>query len=121
MPIRFKVDEDLPHDVAVLLREAGHDAATVTQEGLTGTSDHALWQRTQQENRCLLTADKGFANARSFPPGTHAGIVLCRMPRESRAGYLELIRSLLAGFDMDSVTGAIVVATPEAIRVHRGE
>ena len=121
MPIRFKVDEDLPRDVAVLLREAGHDAATVVEQGLTGTSDDALWASVLQENRCLVTADKGFANARSHPPGSHAGIVLCRLPRESRTAYLDLTRLLLTTFDMESVAGGIVVVSPDAIRLHRRE
>jgi len=39
MPIGVKVDEDLPVEVVDLLRNAGHDARTVVEEGLTGTPD----------------------------------------------------------------------------------
>jgi uncharacterized protein with PIN domain len=31
--VRFKVDENLPIEVAAMLRLAGHDAATVNEEG----------------------------------------------------------------------------------------
>lgn len=34
--MRFKIDEDLPTDVAFLLRSAGHEAETVHEEGMTG-------------------------------------------------------------------------------------
>jgi len=37
--MRFKVDEDLPVEVAGELRAAGHDAATVAQENVGGASD----------------------------------------------------------------------------------
>ena len=120
MPIAVKVDEDLPAEVADLMRRAGHDARTVVQEGLTGIPDEGLWSMVQQEQRCLFTADKGFANAQLFPPGTHAGIVLLRLPRESRAGYIHLTESLLAGMDIESGIGAIIVVTPGAIRMYRG-
>jgi len=120
MPIAVKVDEDLPAEVADLLRKAGHDAQTVMQEALTGTLDAELWKVVQQEQRCLFTADKGFANAQLYPPGTHAGVVLLRLPRESRAGYIQLTDSLLAGMNIESATGAIVVVTPGAIRLYRG-
>ena len=71
--------------------------------------------------RCLFTADKGFSNAQLFPPGTHAGIVLLRLPRESRAGYIHLTESLLSAVDIESAIGAIVIVTPGAIRIYRGK
>lgn len=76
MGIRVKVDEDLPTEVAHRLASAGHDTRTVRDQGLSGIPDENLWKVAQSEQRCLFTADKGFANAQEFPPGTHAGIVL---------------------------------------------
>jgi len=120
MSIRAKVDEDLPTEVAERLRSAGHDAQTVVEQRLAGAADEALWRSVQHEGRCLLTADKAFGNAQVFPPGTHGGVVLFRLPRESRAGYARLAELLLATFDLDSIGGAIVVITPDAVRVYRG-
>jgi predicted nuclease of predicted toxin-antitoxin system len=37
--MRFKVDENLPVEVAALLTDRGHDAATVRAQGLAGASD----------------------------------------------------------------------------------
>lgn len=34
--MRFKVDENLPIEVAEMLRQAGHDAATVLEQHLGG-------------------------------------------------------------------------------------
>ena len=120
MPIRIKVDEDLPTEVAATLSGAGYKARTVVQQGFGGAPDELLWAAAQHEGYCLFTADKGFADARLHPPGTHAGVVLLRLPRESRAGYIRLTQRFLAGVDLESVAGAIVVITPEAIRIHRG-
>jgi len=117
--MKFKVDEDLPADVAELLRTAGHDASTVREEALTGTPDELLWSHVKKEMRCLLTADKGFANALVHPPGTHSGVVLFRLHRESRQGYLRLVQSFLGAFPLDSpITGIVVIGT-DAIRVHK--
>jgi predicted nuclease of predicted toxin-antitoxin system len=90
MPVAIKVDEDLPAEVADVLRAAGNDAKTVHDQRHTGMPDDQLWAVVQQERRVLFTADKGFANARTFPAGSHAGVVLFRLPRESRAGYVRL-------------------------------
>jgi hypothetical protein len=43
------------------------------------------------------------------------------LPRESRAGYVRLTELLMEKLDMASVVGAIVVVTPAAIRIHRGD
>jgi hypothetical protein len=67
----------------------------------------------------LFTADKGFANARIYPPGSHYGVVLFRLPRESRAGYLKLTEFLLSQLKLDDVIGALVVVSPGTIRVLR--
>lgn len=40
--MKFKVDENLPVEAADLLREAGHEADTVLEEGLCGTEDEVL-------------------------------------------------------------------------------
>lgn len=119
MGIRIKVDEDLPGDFVPILRSAGHDALSVLEQDLGGTSDDSLWPLIQREHRCLFTADKGFADARAHPPGTHAGVVLFRLPRESRSGYLRLVEFLIAEFVLDEAAGAIVVVSPDAIRIHR--
>lgn len=119
MPCRFKVDEDLPLDVAVAFRTAGFDAWTVLEQKLQGTADASLWDIVQREGRWLLTADKGFADIRSHAPGTHTGLVLFRLPRESRAGYARLAELALRGFDFEQNPGAIVIVQPDSIRVYR--
>ena len=120
-PVAIKVDEDLPAEVATILRSRGYDAQTVLDQGWVGVSDEQLWDRIQGEQRCLLTADKGFGDVRKLGAGTHAGVVLFRLPQESRAGYVRLTEQLLAAFDLDRACGAIVVVSPSAIRVRRGE
>jgi hypothetical protein len=119
MPVPVKVDEDLPVEISNLVDAAGHDAKTVYDQGHIGLSDEQLWPKIQQEQRMLFTADKGFANAHTYPPGSHAGVVLFRLPRESRAGYIRLVEFLIANLNLDEVAGAIVVVSPDTIRVLR--
>ena len=84
MSVRIKVDEDLPPQIADLLNSQGHDATTIVGQGWNGVSDDVLWPRVQNERRWLITADKGFANMRRHPPGSHAGVILLRAQEESR-------------------------------------
>jgi predicted nuclease of predicted toxin-antitoxin system len=49
--MRSKVDENLPMEVAQLLRKAGHEAATVLDQHLGGGDDLTIASICQQEGR----------------------------------------------------------------------
>jgi len=119
MSARFKVDEDLPRQIADLLIAHGHDAATVVGQGWQGMPDEILWPRVQNERRWLMTADKGFADLRQYPPGSHAGVILLRSQEESRQAYLELAAIALERLKLDELAGAVVVVTYRGLRIRR--
>lgn len=71
--MQIKVDEDLPQAVAEKLRSRGYQASTVVEEAMGGFKDPALWAVIQREGKFLMTADKGFADLRVYPAGSHGG------------------------------------------------
>jgi Domain of unknown function (DUF5615) len=95
----------------------GHDAATVVGQGWQGTSDDDLWPRVQSERRWLITADKGFADLRRHPPGTHAGVILLQVQEESGRACLELAAIALERIKLDEIPGAAVVVTHRGARI----
>ena len=117
--MRIKVDEDLPKRVVELFREIGHDTVNVLEQNLGGWKDDALWDIIQTEQRLLVTADKGFADARRRPPGTHFGILLLRPDEDGIRPVISLLEELLASHDLSDLNGTITVATPRGIRVRR--
>jgi predicted nuclease of predicted toxin-antitoxin system len=119
MSIRIKVDEALPRQVAELFSACGHDAVTVVMQGWQGLADEALWLRVQQEERWLITADKGFADLRVYPRGSHAGVLFFRLDEESRRGYLELTQTALDHLSFEELTGSIIVVTRRGIRIRK--
>jgi predicted nuclease of predicted toxin-antitoxin system len=114
-----KVDEDLPKDAARLLRARGHDAVTVLEQGMGGWKDAELWRAVQHERRFLITADKGFADVLAFPPGSHSGVLLLRPDKDGIQPILDLLDSVLQSYSLDTLTGAVTVATLRGIRVRR--
>jgi len=78
--LRFLVDEDLPRSTARMLREAGHEADDIRDLGLSGHSDREIFDQAQLRAAALLTGDSDFANILLFPPETHAGILVSRIP-----------------------------------------
>jgi predicted nuclease of predicted toxin-antitoxin system len=117
--MRIKVDEDLPPVVAQKLRKQGYSVASVLEQGLGGWKDRELWQVVQAEGRFLVTADKGFADIRVYPPGTHAVVLLLRPDEDGIRPLLELSDTVLRYYDLNALTGTVAVANPRGIRVRR--
>ena len=118
--MRFKIDEDLPRAVAVLLREAGYeDVTSVSDQGMGGWKDPVLWQVIQEEGRFLITADKGFADLRAHPPGSHSGVLLLRPDTDGIGPVIELLEQVLASTDLATLQGSLAVANPQGLRVRR--
>jgi hypothetical protein len=89
------------------------------EQGLQGTPDNPLLSLIQSESRWLITADKGFADLRRYPPGSHCSMILLRVSEQSRRAYMELAGLMLDRVDLDGLGGAVVVATGRSVRIRR--
>jgi len=117
--MRIKVDEDLPKAAVELLRSQGHDVLGAVEQGMGGWKDAVLWHAVQAELRFLVTADKGFGDIRSYPSGTHAGVLLLRPDQDGIRPVLELLGHVLKVYDLQTLARTVAVATPRGIRVRR--
>ena len=89
--LKLKIDENLPADCAVLLRNSGFEADTVADKRLAGADDNVIASRSQAEERLLVTLDLDFSNVRAYPPAQHAGIIFLRARRQDKRTVLALI------------------------------
>jgi predicted nuclease of predicted toxin-antitoxin system len=117
--MQIKVDEDLPRQVIALLHEKGYKADSVVEQGMAGWKNSEIWRKIQTESRFLLTADKGFADLRRYPPGTHSGILLLRPDQDGIRPIVELLEKVLQSYDFAALAGTITVVTPRGVRVRR--
>jgi predicted nuclease of predicted toxin-antitoxin system len=117
--MRLKLDENLSWRLAERLHRAGHEVATVRDEGLGGTDDDALFSRCRQEGRCLVTLDLDFGNILGFPPEKTAGLVVLRPAgRPSLAALEHLIGQLVEALSRESVAGRLWIIEPGRVRIH---
>ena len=117
--MNVKIDENLPASVVRIFVERGHAAETALEEGLAGASDERLAEDARKEERLLVTLDRGFADIRAYPPGSHPGIVVLRLPDQRPRLIDAAIRALLAQYDLSDLRGCTVVVQPTAIRLRR--
>jgi len=115
--VRFKLDEMLGTRAAGLFREAGHDAVTVAEEGLTASTDRGLIDTCRDEGRCLVSLDMDFGNPLRFRPRDYAGIAVLRLPSRLTPGHVRiLVTTLIRGLARDSIEGNLWIVEPGRIR-----
>jgi predicted nuclease of predicted toxin-antitoxin system len=119
--VRFKVDENLPVEVAEILRTAGHDAATVNDQAVGGASDPDLASLVRRESRALITLDAGFADIRSYPPKEYKGLVVLRLARQDKDHVLQTCNRLVKRLASEELVGQLWIVEASRIRVRRGE
>lgn len=117
--MRCKIDENLPHEVALILRDAEIHAETVAEERMSGSDDMSVAAAANLEQRTLITLDTDFANITAYPPSQHHGIVVIRAGAQDKRTVSDLVRHLvpiLAARDPDR---ELWIIEPGRIRVRR--
>jgi len=115
--VRFKVDENLPVELAEILRQGGHDAFTVGDEQLAGSSDDTLAATCRQEARVLVTLDLDFANVCAYPPSDHPGIIVLRLARQDKPHVLRVFSGLFALLASEPLEKHLWIVSETGIRI----
>ena len=118
--MKIKLDENMPVAFAVLLRHAGNDAMTVSEEGLAGIDDSLLLATAHSEKRLLITFDSDFGDIRNYPVGTHSGIVVCRLADQRWAHLKQAAEKLLDSGVLERLSGGLAVVDEARIRIRSG-
>jgi hypothetical protein len=118
--VRLKLDENIGGRGAELFQRAGHDVATVSQQGLSSSRDQNLLRVCISEKRCLVTLDLGFSNPLVFKPSGYEGIAVLRLPpKPTPAGLLTEIRTLIGGLAQKEIKGNLWVVQRGKIREYQ--
>jgi predicted nuclease of predicted toxin-antitoxin system len=65
--VKFELDENPGPASAAVLREAGFDVVTVSDQRLDGAPDRNVIECCVREERCLVTLDAELGNSLPFP------------------------------------------------------
>jgi len=118
--LKLKIDENLPADCAVLLRNAGFEADTVADERMAGADDNVIASRSQAEERVLVTLDLDFSNVRAYPPAQHAGIIVLRPKRQDKRTVLALMERIVLALTNRTPAGELWIVEADRIRFRVG-
>ena len=119
--MKFKLDENMPAELAHHLRADGYDAYTVAEQELIDAVDPLLLSRVKAEGRAFLTMDKGIADVRKYPPRDFAGLIVFRTMLTGRSAVLQFALTSLRQILQAPIEGKLFVVTDGGIRVRRSD
>ena len=125
MTLKFLADMGISPLTVQGLRDQGHDALHLHEEGLERLPDEEILEKAHREGRILLTHDLDFSQLLAQTGAESPSVILFRladMRPESVSRHLQLV---LAQAEEELHQGAIVSVREGQIRVHplpiRGE
>ncbi len=118
--MKFKTDENLPVEVADLLRQEGHDALSVVDQQLAGHPDVDVAAVCRSEQRALVTLDLDFSDIRSYPPEDHPGIIVLRPVLQTISSTVRLTRSAIALLATEPLAGQLWIIDEHQARIRGG-
>jgi len=116
--VKFKVDENLPIEVAEQFLAAHHDVTTVHTEELVGEDDPRLVDVCRQEGRVFVTLDLDFADIRTYPPRELPGMIVLRLRRQDKQYVLRVIEHIMPLIVREPLEHRLWIVEEGRIRVH---
>ncbi len=115
--MKFKIDENLPVEVANLLKKEGYDTATVYDQNLVGKADSTIASVCQAEGRAIITLDLDFADIRTYPPKQFAGLIVMRLKRQDKPFVLSMIQRLIKALSTEKLDKHLWIIDEKRIRI----
>jgi predicted nuclease of predicted toxin-antitoxin system len=117
--VKFLVDMPLSPELAVWLRQRGHDALHVTELGLARAADGEILERAHREHRVVVTADLDYPRLLALAQWEGPGLLLFRGGNYSEQESLDRLERALAAVPEDDLPRSIVVIEKSRIRQRR--
>lgn len=115
--MKFKIDENLPAEVADLLREEGLEAVTALDQKLGGARDPDIAAACKREERALVTLDAGIGDIRAYPPEHFPGLVVLRLQRQDKPHLLGVVRRLIPMFSTEPLASRLWIVEEGRVRI----
>ncbi len=118
--IKFKIDENLPVEVAEIIIEKGYNASTINQENLSGISDIGIAEICKKEGRTLITLDMDFSDIRMYLPKDFYGLIILRLKKQDKYSILKIMQKLIGLFPKEPLKGHLWIVEDDKVRIVEG-
>lgn len=117
--LRVLLDQNVPRAVASWLgaQRPGWKVEHAADLLMGSWSDQDIFEWAQREQAIVITFDEDFADQRSFPVGTHAGVIRLRVWPTTVEETQTALQRLLETTTEVELRGALVIVDRARIRI----
>jgi predicted nuclease of predicted toxin-antitoxin system len=115
--MRFLLDMGVGARVADWLRQQGHDAAHLRDEGLQQLPDRDILAKATTENRVILTFDLDFAEIVAFSSDVFTSVIIFRLRHPKSPTVIRRLEATLPAIETALLNGAMAVIEDAHFRV----
>jgi predicted nuclease of predicted toxin-antitoxin system len=115
--MRFLVDMCVDVRVVEWLRQKGHDAAHLRDQGLHRMPNGDIFEKAIHEDRIVITFDLDFGEIAALTRGRKASVILFRLKNTRTSHVLERLSAVIEGFCGPLEKGAIITVEETRNRV----
>lgn len=109
----------LSHELAVWLRNEGHDAVHATDLDLSRAADVDVMAYAKREGRTVVTADLDYPRLLAVARASNPSLILFRDGNWSDASVVVRMREILRALNEADVSESIVVVDRDRVRRRR--
>ena len=118
--MKFVLDENIPLSLVDLFLACGFLVEHIRLTPLRGAEDKEISHYAKQEQAILITKDLEFANILLYPPGSHYGLVVLRLPYYYTAQQIsEVMKRFLSEIKLEELSESITVIELGRYRIRK--
>jgi len=117
--VKFLADMAISRSTVAWLRDHGHDALHVRDEGMQRADDEVILTKARDEQRVLLTLDLDFGYLVAVSGAALPSVIIFRLGNETAEVVTQRLEVTLECCEEDLLSGAIVTVDDDTIRVRQ--
>jgi predicted nuclease of predicted toxin-antitoxin system len=117
--MKFLADMAISQSTVLWLRQQGHDAYHVRDEGMQRSLDQEILAKARAEERILLTLDLDFGYLMAVSGAVLPSLIIFRLGNETATAVTHRLEEALACCEKDLLAGALVTVDDNTIRVRQ--
>ncbi len=108
--MKFFLDENLSYSTVEVFKKLGFSVEHVRDVKLQGATDKEIASYAKSIKAILVTKDVEFGSIVLYPPGSHFGVIILRLPHQSTSEDINAaLGKFLKTIDCSSLVNSITV------------